>query len=321
MVKYLFKRLALFAFIFVIIFTICFVLIRLLPLTPIDSLESTQQAAIRLRREAMGIGNGTPMYTQWWWFVKSIVTDWDWGVSESVQRMIPVTDILAERLPATIYVNVLSILISVPIGLLLGIYAALKKNTWIDHIISTGVMIFISVPSFVYAFLVQYLLYFKLGIIDTPIMKDGTDYFSWDMLKSVIMPVLSLAFGTIAGYTRVTRAELTEVLTGEYMLLARTKGLTKSQAIMKHGMKNTMIVILPAIFGTIIGVLSGSIIIESVFSVPGIGRLYMTSIGVRDYNLFMILTSFYTAIGLLANIIVDISYGFIDPRIRMGSKK
>ena len=141
------------------------------------------------------------------------------------------------------------------------------------------------------------------------------------MFLSQLPPVLSLAFGTIAGFTRTTRAELTEVLTSEFMLLARTKGLTRGQATVRHAMKNCMVVILPAIFSSFIGIMSGSLIIEKIFSVPGIGGLYLNSINGRDYNIFMMLTVFYTAVGLLASIVVDISYGFIDPRIRMGSKK
>ena len=105
------------------------------------------------------------------------------------------------------------------------------------------------------------------------------------------------------------------------MLLARTKGLTRAQATVRHALKNCMVVIVPAIFGEFIGIMSGSLIIEQIFSVPGVGGLYLNSINGRDYPMFMLLTSFYTAIGLVAGIIVDISYGFIDPRIRMGSRK
>ena len=152
-------------------------------------------------------------------------------------------------------------------------------------------------------------------------MKSGTDWFSWPMFVSMIPPVLSLSLGVIAGFTRTTRAELTEVLTSEFMLLARTKGLTRAQATVRHALKNCMVVVLPSIFGQFIGIMSGSLIIEKIFSVPGVGGLYLNSIVGLDYPLFMLITVFYTVIGLLAAIIVDISYGFIDPRIRMGSKK
>lgn len=133
--------------------------------------------------------------------------------------------------------------------------------------------------------------------------------------------VISLSMGVIAGFTRTTRAELTEVLTSEFMLLARTKGLTRTQATVRHAMKNCMVVVLPSIFGQFISIMSGSLIIEKIFSVPGVGQLYLNSINGRDYPMFTMLVVFYTSVSLAASIVVDISYGFIDPRIRMGSKK
>ena len=181
-------------------------------------------------------------------------------------------------------------------------------------------MALISVPSFVYAFVIQYVFAYKLGWFPF-LMKQGTDWFSWAMFKSMIPAVLSLSLGVIAGFTRTTRAELTEVLTSEFMLLARTKGLTKVQATVRHALKNCMVIIVPSIFGEFISILSGSLIIEKLFSIPGVGMLYLNSINGRDYPMFMLLTVFYTAIGLVAAIVVDISYGFIDPRIRMGSRK
>jgi oligopeptide transport system permease protein len=217
-------------------------------------------------------------------------------------------------------VNLYSILLSIPFGILLGIFAALKKNTWIDHAISTLTMVVISVPSFVYAFVIQYVFSYKLGWFPF-LMKAGTDWFSWPMFVSMMPAILSLAFGVIAGFTRTTRAELTEVLTSEFMLLARTKGLTKAQATVRHAMRNCMVVVLPAIFGEFIGILAGSLIIEKIFSIPGVGGLMINAINGRDYPIFMMTTCFYTIIGLAAGIVVDISYGFIDPRIRMGSKK
>lgn len=132
--------------------------------------------------------------------------------------------------------------------------------------------------------------------------------------------VLSLCLGSIAGYARYTRAELTEVLTSEFMLLARTKGLTRGQATFRHALRNAMVPIFPMILGEFVSVLSGSLIIESMFSIPGVGRLYLDSILYQDYDFFMLLSGFYTLVGLAAGIIVDISYGFIDPRIRMGAK-
>lgn len=317
MLKYVAQRLALMVMTTLIITLICFVLIRMLP--PVELPAGDPHTAVVLaRREAMGYNK--PYMVQFGIFLKKIFTNFDWGLSDKLYFGQDVAQLFLSKLPATMIVNLYSILLSIPIGILLGIVAALKKNTWVDHFISTATMVVISVPSFVYAFIIQYIFAYKLGWLPF-LMKAGRDYLDWGMFISMLPPVMSLSFGVIAGFTRTTRAELTEVLTSEFMLLARTKGLTKMQATIRHALKNCAVVILPAIFGEFIGIMSGSLIIESIFAVPGIGGLYINSINGQDYNVFMMLTVFYTVIGLLAGIVVDISYGFIDPRIRMGSKK
>ena len=317
MVKYVAKRIGLMLMTLLIITFMCFVLIRMLPPAELP-LGDPHTAVIQARREAAGYNK--PYLIQFYIFLKDIFTKGDWGVSDVLYFGQDVAKIFIGKLPATMIVNLYSILLSIPIGIVLGIFAALKKNTWMDHTISTLTMVCISVPSFVYAFLIQYFVSYKLGLLPF-LMNAGTNYFSWSMFKSMLPAVLSLSLGVIASFTRTTRAELTEVLTSEFMLLARTKGLTKAQATVRHAMKNCMVIVVPAIFGNFIGILSGSLIIEKIFAIPGVGGLYLNSINGRDYPLFTLLTVFYTAIGLCAAIVVDISYGFIDPRIRMGSRK
>lgn len=315
--KYITQRILLMFMTLFIITGICFVLIRMLPLPPLPA-EDPHSVVVEMQREAAGYNK--PYMVQFGIFLKNIFTKFDWGVSDKLYIGRDVADIFLDKLPATVIVNIYSILLSIPIGILLGIFAALKKNTWIDHTISTLTMVVISVPSFVYAFIIQYVFYYKLNLLPA-LMNAGKDFFTWSMFKSMLPAVMSLSFGVIAGFTRTTRAELTEVLTSEFMLLARTKGLTKTQATVRHALKNCMVVVLPSIFGQFISILGGSLIIERIFSVPGVGTLYLNSILAPDYPLFMMLTVFYTSIGLVAAIVVDISYGFIDPRIRMGSKK
>ena len=317
MLKYIIQRLLLMLLTLFIIIGMCFVLIRLLPPAQLDPADPHRET-IELRREAMGYNK--PILVQFWLFLKSVFTEWDWGVSDKLYPGREVWSMFLGKMPATMIVNLYSIILSIPIGIILGIVAALKKNSWIEHAISTLTMVVISVPSFVYAFLIQYIFSYKLGWFPF-LMEKGTDYFTWPMFVSMLPAVMSLSFGTIAGFTRTTRAELTEVLTSEFMLLARAKGLTRAQAPVRHAFKNCMVVILPAIFGNFIGIMSGSLIIEKIFSIPGVGQLYINSINAPDYPMFIMNTAFYTAIGLLASIVVDISYGFIDPRIRMGSRK
>lgn len=303
---------------FIITF-MCFVLIRMLPPTTLPQGDPHTEV-IEARREALGYNK--PYVVQFGIFLKDVFTRFDWGISDVPGETFgkEVFPLFLEKLPPTMLVNLYSIIFSIPIGIALGIVAALKKNSWIDHLISTLTMVVVSVPSFVYAFLIQYLLSYKLGWFPF-LAANGTNWFSWEMFHSWIPAIMSLSFGTIAGFTRTTRAELTEVLTSEFMLLARTKGLTRAQATVRHAMKNCMVVVLPAIFGNFIGILSGSLIIEGIFSIPGVGKLYLNSINAQDYPMFILLTVFYTSIGLVASIVVDVSYGFIDPRIRMGSKK
>ena len=319
MTKYVIKRILLMFLTLFIIMTICFVLIKLLPLPAIKAMGRDVNLVLA-KREKMGYNR--PILVQYYLFLKNVITEWDWGVGEQMYEGLSVWDVLMQKLPYTVLVNLYSILIAIPLGLIFGIYAALKKNRWQDHLISTAVVIFISVPSYVYAFLVQYFLCFRLGWFPLTLESlDNATLFSWKMFVSMVPAIMSLGFGVVAGLTRYTRAELSEVLTGDYMLLARTKGLTKAQAISRHALRNAMVVILPMIIGEFIGILGGSLIIEKIFGIPGIGSMFVNSIGLRDYNFFMALTVFYTFIGLASGIITDISYGFIDPRIRMGSKK
>ncbi|MBQ8249905.1 MAG: ABC transporter permease [Clostridia bacterium] len=317
MVKYIIERILLMLLTLLIITGICFVLVRMLPpaeLAPGD----IHTEVIEARREAQGYNK--PYLVQFGIFLKNVLTRWDFGISDKLYIGQEVSAIFADKLPVTIIVNLYSILFSIPIGIGLGILAAVRKNSLTDHTISTLTMVGISVPSFVYAFLIQYFLSYKLGLLPF-LMKSGTDYFSPEMFVSMLPAILSLSLGVIANFTRTTRAELSEVLTSDFMLLARAKGLTRTQAAIRHALKNSMVVVLPAILGNFVAILSGSLIIERIFAIPGVGNLYINSINGRDLPMFMMLTVFYTAVGLIASIVVDISYGFIDPRIRIGSRK
>ncbi len=317
MFKYIMKRLGLLLMTFVIIEIICFVLIKLLPIT--ISLAPGQDRAI-LEAQLQARGYYDPIPVQLIHYIKRVFQgDFGVGVNLAEYRNKPVWDVFISKLPPTILINVYSSIFAIPLGIGLGILAALKKNKWQDHTISTLVMLVISVPSFVTAFIIQYFMCFKWGWFPIT-MNPGTKYFSWSMFKSMLPAVICLSFGSIAGYARFTRAELTEVLTSEYMLLARTKGLTKAQATVHHALRNAMVPIFPSIVGEFISVLSGSLIIEKIFSIPGVGGLYLSAINSQDYDFFMLLSGFYILIGLVASIVIDLSYGIIDPRIRMGAK-
>lgn len=320
MIKYILKRIALMLVTLFIICTLCFVMIHLLPDAPIERGYGVDMGLI----DAIGDKNhlNDSILAQFLRYLENIFVYGYFGLGIEMYPKQLVSDVILSKLPYTIMVNLYSILLAIPLGLGFGIYAALKKNKWQDHIISFLVIVFISVPSYVYAFMVQYFICYKLNLFPLTLPSlENTAFFSFDMFVAMLPAILSLSFGVIAGLTRYTRAELSEVLTSEYMMLARAKGLSKFQATSKHALKSAMVVILPMIIGEFIGILSGSLIIEQIFGITGVGQLYVSSIGLRDYNFFMALTIFYTFIGLFAGIVIDISYGFIDPRIRMGSKK
>lgn len=339
MFKYVLKRIGLMLMTFTIIFITCFVLVKLLP---IDYSVGFGEDTAKITAQLKARGYDKPIMEQFVQYMRRIILDGDFGIGFRMPeyRGRDVWEVFIEKLPPTILINVYSSLYAVPIGIALGIYAALKKNKWQDHVISTAVMIFTSVPSFVYASLLLFLICFKAdllplnvaafadiiaaypekGYVYTPGTFNWPLFFNTKMFVSMLPPVFAMSFGSIASYARYTRAELTEVLTSEFMLLARTKGLTKSQATVRHALRNAMVPIFPMIIGEFVSVLSGSLVIEKIFSIPGVGGLYLTAINSQDYDFFMMLSGFYLLVGLAAGLIIDLSYGIIDPRIRMGAK-
>lgn len=260
----------------------------------------------------------TPVMEQYFRWIGNIVTKWDWGTSSQIKVNASALGLIGQRLPVSMSLNIISVVISVPLGILLGILAGLKKNTWIDHLISTLVMIFISIPSFVTITFMVWIFGYNLGWLPTqwPSVLDPTSA----KILGYIIPVFSLSFGSVCGYCRFVRAELCEVMSSEYLLLARTKGLTKNQAIVRHALRNAFVPILPSILAEFIGILGGSMILESLYGIPGIGNLYIDSLNKKDYNVLMVDMAVFTAISLCAGIVLDLSYGFIDPRIRMGER-
>ena len=344
--KYVLKRLGLAMITTVIIISVSFFLIHLLPYQkPLGNYEarySYYQKEIHLgylyelptedpsagkwvdKVELKMLGTRyiyqTPTGKQYLIWIKNIFTEWNWGVSTYINPGNSAGAIILSKLPTTIKINIWSVVFSVPLGILLGIWAALKKNKPTDHIISTSIMIFISIPSFVLITIMMLLLCYKTGWLPTQWPSTITATAA-ERVKGYIVPVICLSFGSICGYARFTRAELCEVMSSDYLLLARTKGLTKNQAIVRHALRNAMVPILPSILAEVIGLLGGSMILEQLYGVPGTGKLYVQAINTQDYNVLFVDMALYTVIGLVSGVFLDISYGFIDPRIRMGAKK
>ena len=339
MVKYVIKRLILAIITAFIVLSLTFILIKLndfqMPLGTVQEKYSyfmkqyAQGFVVWFPKETTGYGKllfsydnkyfyQTPLFTQYFNWLKNILTKWEWGTSTYIQPNAGAIYIIASKLPVTISVNIWSTLISVPIGIALGIWAALKKNKPTDNVISTLVMVLVSIPSFV--LITFLLLIFCYQLHWLPSQWPNPEDPQKQRVLGYILPVFVLSLGSICGYCRFTRAELCEVMESEYLLLARTKGLTKTQSITRHALRNAMVPIVPSILAEVIGLLSGSMILESLYGIPGIGRLYITAISSQDYNVLFVDMALFEAIGLVAGIFLDLSYGFIDPRIRMGAK-
>lgn len=346
MVKYTFKRIGLAFVTAFIILSLTFILVKLLPLDRQIGNDAAQIAyfdkqfnmGFVYRFEEKHPEYGDPVYdtsgtgdkpvfyyyqvpvmTQYIKWIKNIATKWDWGVSRRIQPNVSAGVIIAKRLPNSIKINIISVLLSVPIGILLGILAALKKNSMTDHTISTLVMVFISIPSFVLISFIMKIFCYDLKWL--PSTWPTSDASTWMKIKGYIVPVFCLSFGSICGYCRFIRAELCDVMESEFLLLARTKGLTRRQAIMRHALKNAMVPIFPSILAEFIGILGGSMILEHLYSINGIGSLFVEALSFKDYDILFVDMALFTTISLLSGVFLDLSYGIIDPRIRMGAKK
>lgn len=330
---YILQRLVLMAITFIVIFFICFVMIRALPFNPDVGMKDPEVfynrmvAQGRMYKLADGTYANVPVLQQLGTFIARLFdpsNEYPWGVSYYIEYLSTPEKILFDRMPPTVLINIYSMILSIPLGIAIGIFMALKKNKWQDHLLNIIIMLFISVPSFVFAFFLQNLFVYQWGLLPSSVGKEfaaSGNWFAPNVFKSMILPILAMSFGSIAGFARYTRAELTEVLTSDFMLLARTKGLTRAQATVRHAFRNSLVPIFPMILGTILSVLSGSLIIENIFNIPGVGALYLDSINKRDLDVFQFVSMFYITIGLVGTLIVDVSYGLVDPRIRMGSKK
>lgn len=344
MVKYVIKRIILSFFTLFIIVSLTFILLKLLPYErPIgsDSVQvayydrqynlgyvyrldaATDQYGELLYKSPSVKGKSNyyyqiPVMTQYVNWLKNIVTEWDWGDSKYIQPNVKASVIIMKKLPYSLRLNIWSVIFSVPLGIFLGILAALKKNTAVDHFISTMVMVFISIPSFVLITFALAILSYNLGWLPSTWPTDTAPLAM--RIRGYIIPVFCLSFGSICGYCRYTRAELCDVLESDYLLLARTKGLTRRQAITRHALKNAMVPIFPSIISEFVGLLSGSMILEELYGIPGIGKLFVIALQSKDYDVLLVDMTIYMTIGLLFGILIDLSYGFIDPRIRMGAK-
>jgi peptide/nickel transport system permease protein/oligopeptide transport system permease protein len=317
--SYLLKRFALMIITFFITVFLFFVFIKLMPDNFRDPFGDPVWYATLREREGWDL----PIPQQFIRWISNILSDGTFGFSRTKAQ--DVGSYYFSKIPASIGINVVPYFLSIPLAIGLGVFAALHKNSYIDNMISVGIMVFISIPYFVIIVIAQYFLFFTWRIVPSHVVATSPQFSEdfWWSLSTYIMPVLILTVVGIPGLARSVRAELTEQLTMDYMLLARSKGLSKSQATYKHALKNALVPFLPGIFIGIIGIINGGLITERLFRVDGTGRLYLEAFNASppDYPMLMLITAFGQFIGLLSSIVGDISYTLFDPRIRVGSGK
>ena len=235
----------------------------------------------------------------------------DFGVSFNMYKDMPVASLVGSAAKISFSFGISAVIIGTLIGMLLGIFAALHKNTFWDTFATVLSVIGVSVPSFVFALLILIFLGSKLHVLPTM-------YNSSDPIYSSIMPVLALSVGVIANVARFTRTEMISVLGSEYMTLAKAKGLDENTLILKHALRNALIPVITILAPILVNLMTGTMVVEKICSVPGLGKLLIGSILTNDYNIIMACSFLYAAMYIIMMLVIDVSYGIIDPRIRLG---
>lgn len=313
MARYILKRLLLMFTTLLVVISVTFFLVRLLPGTPFndEKLNAEQKAILSAQ-----YGLDAPIPVQFAKYMKGVFTG-DLGTSFKWDNK-PVSDLISTRIGASSMLGVQAIFIGTSIGLLLGIVAALNRNTILDYGATVLSVLGVSVPSFVFAATLQLVFARRMGLFPVAWgMPLGSDFrYIW-----TVLPSLALSFFTIASVARFTRTELIEVMNSEYIITARSKGLTKAAVIIKHGLRNALIPVITILGPITVGLLTGSLVVEKVFAVPGLGDLLVTAITTNDLFVISGVAIFYSAFYIAVILLVDILYGVIDPRIRVTGGK
>ena len=314
MFKYILKRLGYMAVTLFLVLTVNFLLLQLLPGSPFDG-EKKTEAQIAILEEKYGMNDPIPV--QYARYLKGVFQG-DFGTSFKLQNQ-EVTDLVLTRIPYTIKPGALALLIGIIIGITLGAIAAMKRNSWAAHMITIISVLGVSIPSFVLAAFLQYFICTKLGWL--PVIYQPADEMRgvtmWDEFKSLILPAISLSVPVIASLMRYMRSELIEVLNTDYILLARAKGLTKAQVIVHHALRNALIPVITVVGPMVVSIMTGSLVVEKFFGVPGLSNLLLNSVTMKDQFLTLGIAFFYAFLYVIVILIIDLLYGVIDPRIRL----
>lgn len=306
MKKYIFKRLLISIATLVVIILVLFLLMDLMPGTPFND-EKLTEAQLALLYEKYGLDK--PLIIRFLLYLKNMVTG-DLGVSYAINKNFAISDMIKGRLGISLTVGAMAMLFGTIMGLLLGILAALKHNTWIDNLCSTLSVIGVSLPSYVCGLLLCYYIAYKLKWL--PIL-----YNTKQPIASLILPALALSVSPTANIARFTRSEMIDVMNSDYVLLVQSKGIKDNKLIIKHALRNTLIPIITVMGPILVNLLTGSSVIEKIFGIPGIGSLMISGIQQNDYNVTIACSFIYSLMYIITMLVVDILYGVIDPRIRV----
>jgi len=319
MSAYIFRRLVLALFVLVMVTLIVFFAMRLLPGDPLiiymaqgQQLSSlTPEGLERLRHQ---FGLDQPILVQYGNWMYGILRG-DFG--DSIFFHVPVGTLLLERYPVTLYLGMLAFIASTFLGILAGLIAAVRRAKLADRIITPLSYIGITIPVFWLGILMIYTFGLKLNWLPIIGYTSPFDDF-WMSTKQAIMPVICLSVGALAGVARQMRSSMLEVIRQDYIRTAWSKGLRERLIIMKHALKNSLIPVI-TVLGLHLGmIMGGSVIVEMVFSIPGIGNLMVSSIFAQDYAVVQSCTLVFAVLIVFVNLIIDISYGWLDPRIQYG---
>ncbi|MBP3892360.1 MAG: ABC transporter permease [Solobacterium sp.] len=306
MLKYIVKRLLVGIVTLFILATIVFFGVKAMPGNPFAKQDKfmSPEAYAALERK---YGLDKPLTEQYVIYMNNVLHG-DFGESISKKGQ-TVADIIALRAPVTAKLGVIAFFISIGVGLLFGIISALTKKRWVNSLITTLATIGVSVPSFLLAMLAMILFGVKLGWL--PLVGLS----SW---KHYVLPSIALSLSSISMITRLSRSSLRDVMNEDYITLARSKGTKELWVVIKHGLKNALIPVITYSGPMFAGLVTGSLVIETLFSVPGIGAEFTQSITNRDYTLVMGLTIFFGALVIVMNLVSDIVAAIVDPRIKLG---
>lgn len=324
MLRYLLKRLFFMIPMLFGITLISFVVIHLTPGEPgVLEAEMNPKVTKQVRERIRSFyGLDKPMHVQYYLWLKRIVK-LDFGMSFATDRR-PVIDKIKERLPITIIINLLSMVLIFLVGIPIGIYCARYKDSVMDKILTSFVFAGYAAPTFWLALLLMMFLGVYLELL--PISGIKSFNFSEfspfekviDVLKHLILPVCISAFGGLAGISRYMKSSLLEVLKQEYITTAYAKGLPEGVVLRKHALRNALLPVITILGLSVPGLIGGSVIFESIFSIPGMGQLFYMSVMARDYPTIMGILVIGAFLTLLGNLIADIMYAVADPRIRIG---